>query len=121
VKGGVVLLVGEDNLAKTVRPRLEAAGADLTRIAVLPTSMTIPDDLPVVKEAVRKVEAKMFLIDPLMAFLAPNANADQAVRKALAALADFADTANVAVLMVRHLKEGTKNGGAVQLVHRGGG
>src|ERR1700704_3468488 len=34
-RGGVLLLVAEDSLAKTVRPRLEAAGADLSRIAIL--------------------------------------------------------------------------------------
>jgi hypothetical protein len=94
-KGGVVLLVGEDSLAKTVRPRLAAAGADLTRIAVLPTSTTLPDDLPVVKEAARKVEAKLFVTDPLMAFLGPDANAD------------FADTANVPCVG-RSMRQNTK-------------
>jgi RecA-family ATPase len=117
VKGGVVLLVGEDSIRETVRPRLEAAGADLTRIAALPTSTTIPDDLPLVKEAAREVEAKLFVIDPLMAFLGVNAHVDQAVRKALTPLADFADATNVAVLMVRHL---TKGGGRHAL-YRGSG
>jgi hypothetical protein len=117
VKGGVVLLVGEDSIAKTVRPRLKAAGADLTRIAVLPTSTTIPDDLPVVKEAARKVKAKLFVIDPLLAFLGPNANVDQAVRKALTPLAEFADTTNMAVPMVRHLN---KSGG-LHALYRGSG
>lgn len=117
VKGGVILLVGEDSIAKTVQPRLKAAGADLTRIAVLPTSVTIPDDLLVVKEAGRKVKAKLFVIDPLMAFLGPNANADQAVRKALTPLAEFADTTNMAVLMVRHLN---KSGG-LHALYRGSG
>jgi hypothetical protein len=117
VKGGVALLVGEDSLPKTVRPRLEAAGADLTRIAVLPTSTTLPDGLPVVKEAARKVKAKLFVIDPLMAFLGANANVDQAVRKALTPLADFADTTNMAVLMVRHLNKG----GGLHALYRGSG
>jgi hypothetical protein len=117
VKGGVVLLLGEDSIAKTVQPRLKAAGADLTRIAVLPTSMTIPDDLPVVKEAAQRVKAKLFVIDPLLAFLGPNANVDQAVRKAMTPLADFAETTNLAVLMVRHLN---KSGG-LHALYRGSG
>jgi hypothetical protein len=33
-QGGVVLLAGEDSLSKTIRPRLDAAGADLSRVAV---------------------------------------------------------------------------------------
>jgi hypothetical protein len=117
VKGGVVLLVGEDSIPKTVLPRLKAAGADLTRIAALPTSTTLPDDLPAVREAGRTVKAKLFVIDPLFAFLGANANVDQAVRKALTPLADFADATNMAVLMVRHLNKG----GGLHALYRGSG
>jgi AAA domain len=38
---GVVLLGVEDSVAKTVRPRLEAAGADLGRIVVIEDHVTI--------------------------------------------------------------------------------
>jgi len=34
-KGGVVILSAEDDLSDTLHPRLEAAGADLSRIEVL--------------------------------------------------------------------------------------
>jgi len=117
VKGGVVLLVGEDSIAKTVVPRLKAAGADLSRIAVLTNAVTIPDGLPVVMRAARKVKAKMLVIDPLMAFLGPNANIDQAVRKALTPLVEFADKTGIAVVMVRHMN---KSGGRHAL-YRGSG
>lgn len=44
MRGGVVLIQAEDSLTKTVPLRAKAAGADLSRIAVIEEA-TIPDDL----------------------------------------------------------------------------
>lgn len=117
VKGGVVLLIGEDSISKTVIPRLKAAGADLSRIVTLPSSLTLPDKLQDVKEAAQHVKARLVVIDPLMPFLGPNASFDQAVRKALTPLAKFAEKMETAVVMVRHLN---KSGGRHAL-YRGSG
>jgi hypothetical protein len=114
---GVVLLVSEDSMEKTVIQRLDAAGADRSRIAVLDDILTIPKDLAVMEEAICKVRAKLFIIDPLMAHLGPDANSDQKVRQALTPLKQLAERTNVATLMVRHLN---KRGGR-QAMYRGGG
>ncbi len=102
---GVVLLTGEDSLEKTVIRRLDAAGAERSRIAVLDESMTIPDDLDVIEEAVCKVRAKLFIIDPLMAFLGRDANSDQKVRRALTPLKQLAERTNISVTVIRHLNK----------------
>jgi len=115
--GGAVLLAGEDSLEKTTVQRLDAAGADRRRIAVLDESMIIPDDLDAIEEAVCKVRAKLLIIDPLMAFLGRDANNDQKVRRALMPLKHLAERTNVAVVMIRHLN---KRGGR-QAMYRGGG
>src|SRR5687768_15737818 len=130
---GVVLLSAEDGLGDTIRPRLEAAGADLDRVAAL-TGITawdeetgeayermpaLPRDIPSVRSAVEQVAAAVVVIDPLMAYLGGDVNShrDQDVRRALAPLAKMAEETGAAVLLVRH---NTKGGGSNAL-YRGGG
>lgn len=125
---GAVFLTAEDGIADTLRPRLEAAGADLDRVAVLtavrdeqgrPRLPVIPDDVEHVREAVRKMRARFLVIDPLMAFLnrRVDSHRDQDVRGALALLSDLAERERIAVIIIRHLN---KAGGGHPM-YRGGG
>ena len=128
VDGGVVILSAEDGLGDTIRPRLEAAGADLDRIVALKytperegeqTVSSIPVDIPVIQAAIERVKAKLVVVDVLMAYLASNTNSfrDQDVRLALAPLSEMAGRAGVAIILIRHL---TKAPGGNPL-YRGGG
>lgn len=124
---GVLLLSAEDGLADTIRPRLDAAGADLTKVLALtgiPESdgerpVTLPDDLPIIEQAIQRIAAGLVVIDPLMAFLAGTVNSfrDQDVRRALAPLAALAERTGATILVVRHLNKAT--GGSP--IYRGGG
>jgi len=125
---GVVLLTAEDGLADTIVPRLQVAGADLSRIlslATLPAGgeterlTTLPDDIPTIEQAIEEVGARLVIIDPLMAFLGGDVNSyrDQDVRRALTPLAKMAERTSAAVVLVRHLNKST--GG--QALYRGGG
>jgi hypothetical protein len=127
VSGGAVLLNLEDGLADTIAPRLEAAGADLSRIASLqavhdedgkPRFPTVKDIVDI-RGACEKVQAKIVIIDPLMAHLDGRVNSwrDQDIRGALTALARMAEDTGVAVIIVRHLNK--SSGG--QAIYRGGG
>lgn len=104
---GVVLIQAEDHLAATVLPRLQAAGADLNRVLVLHdlngVPWQLPEGIPLLEEALQQCAARLVVIDPLSQFLGPNSHNDQKVRQALQPLADLAQRANVAVLLVRHL------------------
>ena len=124
----VLLLSAEDGVADTIRKRLEAAGADLTRVHVMDVvpaedggtrPLTLPDDLGAVEAEAARVEAGLLVVDPLMAFLSGDVNAhrDSDVRRVLHALKLFAEGSSVAVVVVRHLN---KSGGANSL-YRGGG
>lgn len=128
---GVVLLSAEDGPADTIRPRLEAAGADCERIALLTVAdqhgaglFTLPDDLPLLREAVNDLAARLVVVDPLMAFLAGATNSyrDQDMRRALAPLAQLADDTGAAVLVVRHFNKGAstdplmRGGGSIGIV-----
>ncbi len=127
VSGGVVLVCCEDGVADTVVPRLQEAGADLDRVAVLdlrapdgtPRLPSIPEDLPEIQQAIEAVEARLVIVDPLVAFLSDRSDSykDHHVRRALGPLAQLAEDENVAVLAVRHLKK-REEGPAIA---RGGG
>lgn len=106
--GTAVLLSAEDDPADTIRPRAEAAGADLSRL-VVPTFgdrvPRFPEDLAALEELVRDRSAELVVIDPLMAFLPPGvaANLDQCVRQALTPLGKLAARTGCGILFVRHL------------------
>ena len=124
---GVVIMGAEDGLADTVRPRLEAAGADLSRIVALTAIVdgdgermpALPLDLGAIEAAIADVDAVLVIIDPLMAFLDGTVNSwrDQDVRRALAPLARLAERTGCAIVLLRHLN---KSNGA-HAMYRGGG
>jgi hypothetical protein len=127
VEGGVVILSVEDGLADTIRPRLEAAGADLSRIVALAGvrdsrgSLRIPtiDDLDALGEAIARVDARLVILDPLMALLPSRSDSyrDQDVRTVLAPLAQLAERTRCAAVIVAH---NNKSRG-VKAQHRAGG
>ncbi len=129
--GGVILVSAEDGPGDTIRPRLDAAGADVKRVHLLTDVDYVDDngclrrrlwtmqDLDVLKLLVLEHGAQLVVIDPLMAFLPSSVNSfsDQDVRGALAPLARLAEETGAAVVLVRHLN---KAGGGNAL-YRGGG
>src|SRR4051812_12408292 len=90
-----LLLSAEDGRADTIRPRAEAAGADLSKVLLprfddrLPR---FPEDVPALEQLVVEWGVDLVVVDPLMAFLPKNvaANLDQCVREALTPLAKVA-------------------------------
>jgi hypothetical protein len=120
---GVVLLQAEDSVASTMRPRLEAADADLDRVFVYDKRLFpgeplgLPDDLDLLGDAVAEVRARLVVIDPLTAFLRGNVNSEPSMRQAVGAIAAWAERTGVAVLFVRHLTKG----GSANPLYRGGG
>ena len=123
----VVLLSAEDGIADTIRPRLDAAGADVARIHVFAEvhdesglrPPELPADVPRLEGIVRERYARLVVVDPLAAFLASQVDShrDQDVRRVLHVLAALADRTGCTVLVLRHLN---KSGGA-KAMYRGGG
>ena len=116
-----ILLSGEDSASDTIRPRAEAAGADLDRLLIICSGegglMRFPADAAQLESMIRENRADLAVIDPVMAFLPPEvaSNTDQCVRGILCLLAGLAARTDCAILLIRHLRKK----GAAKAVHRG--
>lgn len=112
-----LLLGAEDSLAHTVRPRLDAMGANCKLIHSLEamTSGTegdtrpviLPRDLERMAAFIVEKNVKLVVVDPLMAYLSSDTDAhkDQDVRRCLRPLSQLAGKLGIVVLLVRHLNK----------------
>lgn len=103
--GGTVLIAtAEDHLSAVVRPRLEAASADLDRVHVWTAPLILPTDLERLEGRARELSAVLVTVDPLVAFLHGriDTHKDSSVRQALAPLATMAEAIGCAVVTVIH-------------------
>jgi hypothetical protein len=124
---GVLLLNAEDDPERTLKPRLEAVGADVSRVHLLEAVRiageeqppVLPWDLDVVEQVILEKEVALVVVDPVMAYLDAkiDAHRDQDVRRCLHRLKQLAQKTGVAVIIVRHLNK--LNGPPA--LYRGGG
>jgi hypothetical protein len=131
--GDVLVLAAEDAISDTIRPRLEAAGANLNRVHVManvptrkndadgnPTQrlVSLPEDVGIIEAIVNEKGVKLVILDVLMSFLSRDlqANSDQDARAALTPLAQMAERTGCTVIALRHLNKSA--GGAA--LYRGG-
>jgi hypothetical protein len=124
--GNVIILNAEDDPAETIQPRLAAAGANPERVFHLGEIDTgnrrrqvqIPDDAPLIGRLIAQQDARLLIIDPLLAFLAgADANCDQHIRRVLQQISTLAQQHGCAVICVRHLNKGA----SPKAVYRGAG
>jgi hypothetical protein len=120
VRGGsVVLLSAEDDLADTIRPRLDAAGADVSRVHALSTirlagGQFAPFDLSYMahlEHAVRRLsDTRLVIIDPVTSYVGGKVddNKNVGLRAVLGPLAEMAARRRVAVLLITHLNKGSQ-------------
>jgi len=100
----VILLSAEDGLADTIRPRLDALGADLPRIHYLAGRRAGEReraiqlaDTAAIECAIRETQARLLFIDPIAAYLgSTDSHRDADVRGLMAPLAALAERTDVA-------------------------
>ena len=119
-----LVLSTEDNAADTILPRLQRLGADTTRVFVWQREREdedwpwrFPAHADRLDEALARSDARLAVLDPLMAFLDESVlcASDQSVRRVLAPLMRLAEKHRCALLMLRHLN---KQGGG-RALYRG--
>jgi len=111
-----VLLSAEDDPSDTIRPRLEAAGADLHRVAVITGfrsgSSVTAFNLKAHFRSLRALcksepEIQLIVIDPISAYMGDEeGHSNTKVRNLLAPLAQLAQDFQIAVVAVTHLNKG---------------
>jgi hypothetical protein len=115
-RGVVVILSAEDAADDTIRPRLEAAGGDLSRIHVIDAVRTDKGDVPFdLGRDLSALDASLdelsdvalLVIDPITAYLGTtDSHKNAEVRALLAPLSKLAEKRNIAILCVTHLNKG---------------
>jgi putative DNA primase/helicase len=117
-QGNVVILSAEDDPADTIRPRLEAAGADLSKIIILDgvvrhadgsrRAISLTSDLEKLGATLAEIgDVALVVIDPITAYLGDADSHNNAnMRALLAPLTDLAEKHRTAMLCVSHLTKG---------------
>jgi hypothetical protein len=115
-----IFLSGEDDANDTIRPRLDVAGADVSRVhrvkavkvilsdgATGEAGFSLERDLEKLEDAVKKIPGtQALLIDPVNAYMGKaDTHRDSDVRRILTPLAEFAARLRLAVIGVMHLKK----------------
>ena len=106
----VIFQTAEDGLGDTVKPRLLQAGADCSRVIVIDESekeLSLSDTR--IEEALIKTNAKLFILDPLQAYLGSDIDMHRAneVRPVLKRISQLAEKTGCAIVVVGHLNKGT--------------
>src|SRR5262249_18575274 len=99
--GRVLILNAEDDYERVIKPRLLAAGADVTKVLTIRSvqakdgerPLIVPDDLSVIEDLIRTEGISLVVIDPFEAFLSPkfNPNRNTHVRQVLMKVARMAE------------------------------
>lgn len=117
--GSVILLSAEDDWADTIRPRLDAHGADVTRIVALQgmrerydphAALRLVDlsrDRTALERAIDSAsDCRLVVVDPVSAYLGrTNSHSNANVRAVLEPLAELANRKRVALLAITHLRK----------------
>lgn len=124
---GVLILSAEDGDSDTIRPRLDAAGADVRRVFLFSMRDEENNDyLPSldqhvdgIRKHIESTDAALVIIDPLMAYLGANVkgNNDQDVRRVLSPFSSMLHRMKCSAMLLRHINKAI----GMSPLHRGGG
>ncbi|WP_454175060.1 AAA family ATPase [Gordonia sputi] len=115
-QGGVVLyLDSEDSRTHTIRPRLEAAGADLDRVHFLTvlddedgeefeSSLSLPRDFALLRQVVEQLGVTFIVLDAASSFIDQElkSNQDRDIRRYLEPFRKLAEDFNLVVVGIVH-------------------
>jgi putative DNA primase/helicase len=126
-EGDVVMLISEDDLGKTILPRLRAANANLERVHFFgqhddpdhePIDLSNPEDFDRIGLFIEKQRrTKLLIVDPASAFFGHAANNMGSARKLVTQLNHWANHWGIGIVLVCHL---TRSGGKKALSMIGG-
>lgn len=103
----VIYQCSEDGIEDTIRPRLEAAKTDCTRVACINEDLNaVTLDNDILKQAITDLNAKLLVIDPFQAYVGDSdLSSAVGMRKVLRNLGIWASKYKCAVVLVGHLNK----------------
>lgn len=106
----VIYQTAEDGLADTVKPRLEQAGADCSRISIIDESeksLSMLDER--IEKAIIETGAKLFILDPIQAYLGGGTDMNRAneAREMTRNLGNIAERTGCAIVLIGHMNKGS--------------
>lgn len=120
--GDTLFASAEDDAADTIRPRLDAAGADVARVHIVQgiesfdmrghqerRLLSLRHDVEAIGEAARALpRCRLIVIDPVSAYLGGlDGHNNAEVRALLAPLSELASDVGAAIVAVTHLNKGS--------------
>lgn len=116
--GSVIMLSAEDDIADTILPRVNAAGADVSKVRVMNTvikeqhrhrGLDITKDVSSIEGVINGFgDCKLITIDPISSFMGRvDSNSNSEVRGALAPITNLAQKYGIAVVCISHLNKGS--------------
>ena len=104
----IIYQTAEDGLADTVKPRLELAGADCEKIAVIDESeksLFVIDER--LEEAIVRTHAKLLILDPIQAYLGGDMDMNRAneARDMTKKLGALAQKYKCAIILIGHMNK----------------
>jgi hypothetical protein len=127
-QGSVIILSAEDDESDTIRPRLDAAGADPARVLIV-SSVHIDDgnkrkafnlqaDLALLEQQIAAApDVRLVVIDPISSYLGRvDSHNNTDVRIVLEPLAELAARLRVAVVAITHFSKGSATRAADRVI-----
>jgi putative DNA primase/helicase len=126
--GDVILLSAEDDLADTIRPRLDAAGADPHKVYLLERiidinkkgqhikrSFSLKRDVAAIEQELeQRPQTRLIVVDPISAYLGgADSHNNSDIRSLLSPLSELANKKKVAVVLITHLNKSSSQGSAM--------
>lgn len=104
--GDVILLSVEDDLP-VLRGRIEASGGDLRKCHFMTNAAGLTFNSPEIEQAVKQVDAKLVIFDPLQAFMGANVDMFRAnqTRPELAKLFEMCGRNDCACIIIAHMSK----------------
>ena len=108
----VIYQTAEDGLADTIKPRLEAVGADCSRVQTIDDSqsmLTLTDQR--LEEAIHSTDAGLLVLDPLQAYLGSGVDMHRAneIRPIMKKLSAVPERTGCAVVLIGHMNGLTRS------------
>lgn len=119
--GSVIILSAEDDAADTIRPRLDAAGADVERVLIVSAvrsddgkgrrTFNLQADLDLLEQEITKArDVRLVIIDPISSYMGKtDSHKNSDVRGVLEPVGEMAARLRVAVVSVTHKSKGKGN------------